>query len=111
MFEALLTCLLRPRASQHKTWTVTHIFFCGLKTAVDHYRMKEAEGVIAILEDEENKEQGCVLKRIQEIRDRGLRFQQRKIETKQVLLETAEAMDKVEYREYCLCHRSANNYY
>ena len=57
--------------------------------------MKEAEGVIAISEDKENKEQGCVLKRIQEIRDRGVRFQQRKIETKQVLLETAEAMDKV----------------
>merc|ERR1712107_313699 len=61
----------------------------------DYYRMKEAEGVIAISEDKENKEQGCVLNRIQEIRDRGLRFQQRKIETKQVLLETAEAMDKV----------------
>ena len=75
---------------------MTHISFCGFKTAVDdYYRMKEAEGVVAILEDKENKEQGCVLNRIQEIRDRGLRFQQRKIETKQVLLETAEAMDKV----------------
>ena len=95
MFKALLTCLLRPRASQHRTLTVTHIFFCGFRTAVEYYRMKEAEGVIAIFEDEENKEQGCVLKRIQEIRDRGSRFQQRKIETKQVLLETAEAMDKV----------------
>ena len=95
MFKALLTCLPRPRANQHKTLTVTHIFFCGFKTAVDYYRMKEAEGVIAILEDEGNKEQGCVLKRIQDIRDRGSRFQQRKIETKQVLLETAEAMDKV----------------
>ena len=115
MFEALLTCLLRPRASQHRTLTVSHIFFCGFETALhfrlDHYMMKEAEGVIAILEDEGNKEQGCVLKRIQEIRDRGSRFQQRKIETKQVLLDTAEAMDKVEYREYCLCHRYANNYY
>ena len=95
MFEALLTCLLRPRASQHRTLTVIHIFFCGFKTAVDYYRMKEAEGVIAISEDKENKEQGCVLKRILEIRDRGSRFQQKKIETKQVLLETAEAMDKV----------------
>ena len=52
----------------------------------------EGEG---LHKDEDQKEEGCILKRIQEIRDRGTRFQQRKKETRQLLLETAEAMDKV----------------
>ena len=53
--------------------------------------MKGAENT----EVEEEQREGCVLKRIQEIRDRGARFQQRKVETRLLLLETAEAMDKV----------------
>ena len=53
--------------------------------------MKGAENT----EGEEKQREGCVLKRIQEIRDRGARFQQRKVETRLLLLETAEAMDKV----------------
>lgn len=48
------------------------------------------------MEGEEEQREGCAaLKRIQEIRDRGARFQQRKVETRHLLLETAEAMDKV----------------
>ena len=47
------------------------------------------------MDEEEEQREGCVLTRIQEIRDRGARFQQRKVETRHVLLETAEAMDKV----------------
>ena len=47
------------------------------------------------MDEEEEQREGCVLKRIQEIRDRGARFQQRKVETRHLLLETAEAMDKV----------------
>ena len=53
--------------------------------------MKGAE----IMEGEEEQREGCLLRRIQEIRDRGARFQQRKGETRHLLLKTAEAMDKV----------------
>ena len=53
--------------------------------------MKGAE----MMEGEEEQREWCVLKRIQEIRDRGARFQQRKGETRHLLMETAEAMDKV----------------
>jgi len=51
------------------------------------------------IEGEEEQREGCALKRIQEIRDRGARFQQRKVETRHLLLETAEAMDKVTREE------------
>ena len=46
-----------------------------------------------MMEGEEEQREGFVLKRIQEIRERGARFQQRKGETRHLLLETAEATD------------------
>ena len=60
--------------------------------------MKGAE----IMEGEEEQREGCLLRRIQEIRDRGARFQQRKGETRHLLLKTAEAMDKVRIKVACI---------